>query len=111
PLQPGEAWRVQPNTARKELAGGREALDAVEELPVPRQRRAGAVEQRLRPLIRQPRRDQLPSLGGVAAVELGVDVEIGRSRAGLDPVEARQAIALGLGDRRLRGLDRVEDDE
>ena len=44
-------------------------------------------------------------------VELGVQVEVGGRRALVDAVVLAQAGALGLGDRRLARLDRVQRDQ
>ena len=88
------------------------ALDAVEQLPVGAQHRLGLGEQRLRVRAVQQRLDQLALLGGVLEVERRMKVEVrGRVRALVEAVVLDEPGALGLRDRRLAGLDRVERDE
>ena len=88
------------------------ALDAVEQLPVGPQHRLGLGEQRLLVGAVEQRLDQGALLRRVLDVERRVQVEVHRRVAArLGAVVGDEALALGLGDRRLRRLDRVHRDE
>ena len=63
------------------LRGGRNPLDAVEQLPVGAQHRLGLGDERVLVGSREPRLDQRPLGRRVLVVELGVQVEVRRRRA------------------------------
>ena len=90
---------------------GRNPIDAVEQVPVCSQHRVGLGHERVLAGRRDPRLDQRPRVCCVLVVELGMEVEVGRRRPARATVELPQPATLGVGDRRLTGLDRVVYDQ
>ena len=85
--------------------------DAVEQPPVGFEGGLRRGDQRVRVGVGEVGLDQRAPLGGVVDVGLLVDPEVLVAGPVADPVVGGEALALGLRDRRLAALDRVEADE
>src|ERR1700722_2403635 len=94
------------------------SIHAVQQTPVTLQRSGCALDHtiglglRLRLVLAHQLGDQLPCLARVLDVELGVELEVLDRRAfGRIAIALEEPLKLGLGDRRLARLDRVQHGE